>query len=49
MGLRSQVAGYRGIYHLETCKSYARTRNAHRWFCSEAEAQAEGYRKSYTC
>jgi endonuclease YncB( thermonuclease family) len=49
IGLRSQVAGYRGIYHLETCKSYARTRNAHRWFCSEAEAQAEGYRKSYTC
>ena len=47
--LRSQVAGYRGIYHLPSCRSYARTKQAHRWFCSEQEAQAAGYRKSYTC
>ena len=47
--LRSQVAGYRGIYHLPSCKSYARTKPTHRWFCSEAEAQAAGFRKSYTC
>ena len=49
MGLRSQVTGYRGIYHLESCRSYARTKSPHRWFCSEEEAQAEGFRKSYTC
>jgi endonuclease YncB( thermonuclease family) len=47
--LRSQVAGYRGIYHLPACRSYPRTRPVHRWFCSEAEAQAAGFRKSYTC
>jgi endonuclease YncB( thermonuclease family) len=47
--LRSQVTGYRGIYHLKNCRSYARTTPVHRWFCSEAEAQAAGFRKSYTC
>jgi endonuclease YncB( thermonuclease family) len=49
INLRSQVAGHRGVYHLERCRSYARTKNPHRWFCSEDEAQAEGFRKSYTC
>jgi endonuclease YncB( thermonuclease family) len=47
--LRSQVAGYRGIYHLPACRSYARTKPTHRWFCSEDEARAAGFRKSYTC
>jgi hypothetical protein len=47
--LRSQIAGYRGIYHLPTCGSYERTRTINRWFCSEDEAQAAGFRKSYTC
>lgn len=47
--LRSQVAGYRGIYHLPSCKSWPRTRPTHRWFCSEDEAKAAGFRKSYTC
>jgi methylphosphotriester-DNA--protein-cysteine methyltransferase len=49
IGLRSQVAGYLGIYHLPSCRSYARTKQPHRWFCTEQEAQAAGYRKSYTC
>lgn len=49
INLRSQAAGYRGIYHLPSCRSYARAGQAHRWFCSEQEAQAAGYRKSYTC
>jgi endonuclease YncB( thermonuclease family) len=47
--LRSQMGGYRGIYHLANCRSYARTKPTHRWFCSEEEAQAVGFRKSYTC
>lgn len=47
--LRSQVLGYNGIYHLKSCRSYARTTPVHRWFCSEEEAQAAGFRKSYTC
>jgi endonuclease YncB( thermonuclease family) len=49
MVLRSQVAGYRGIYHLPSCRSYERTKQSHRWFCSEDEAKAAGFRKSYTC
>jgi endonuclease YncB( thermonuclease family) len=47
--LRSQITGYPGIYHLPSCRSYARTKHPHRWFCSEQEAQAEGFRKSFTC
>lgn len=49
LNLRSQVTGYQGIYHLPSCRSYERTRAPHRWFCSEQEALAEGYRKSFTC
>ena len=47
--LRSEVGGYRGIYHLPACRSFARTRTVNRWFCSEDEARAAGFRKSYTC
>jgi endonuclease YncB( thermonuclease family) len=49
VAMRAQIAAHQGIYHLEECGSYGRTKNPHRWFCSEAEAQAEGFRKSYTC
>lgn len=37
-----------GIYHLPGCGSYRRTR-AKRWFCSEDDALAAGFRKAYTC
>jgi endonuclease YncB( thermonuclease family) len=37
-----------GIYHLPSCGSYGRTK-AKRWFCSEEDALAAGFRKSYTC
>lgn len=47
--VRAQVTGHRGIYHLEGCGSYGRTKTPDRWFCSEHEAQAEGFRKSFTC
>jgi endonuclease YncB( thermonuclease family) len=47
--VRAQVTGHRGIYHLEGCRSYGRTKTPDRWFCSEKEAQAEGFRKSFTC
>jgi methylphosphotriester-DNA--protein-cysteine methyltransferase len=47
--MRAQIAGYSGIYHLESCNSYRRTTQPQRWFCSEDEARAAGYRKSYTC
>jgi len=37
-----------GIYHLPSCGSYRRTK-AKRWFCSEEDALAAGFRKAYTC
>jgi endonuclease YncB( thermonuclease family) len=46
---RAQVTGHRGIYHMAGCRSYARTKTPYRWFCSEDEAQAEGFRKAFTC
>ena len=49
INLRSQITGYFGVYHLPSCRSYERTKTPHRWFCSEEEAQAEGFRKSFTC
>lgn len=38
----------KGIYHLPECGSYRRTK-AKRWFCSEEDALAAGFRKAYTC
>jgi len=49
LAVRAHITGHRGIYHLEGCRSYARTKTPDRWFCSEDEAQAEGFRKAFTC
>lgn len=46
---RAHLTGHRGIYHLDGCGSYRRTKHPDRWFCSEQEAQAEGFRRSFTC
>ena len=40
---------YRGIYHMPGCGSYRRTTNPDRWFCSEDDALAAGFRGSFTC
>ena len=47
--VRANLTGHRGIYHLEGCRSYGRLKRPDRWFCSEDEAQAEGFRKAFTC
>jgi endonuclease YncB( thermonuclease family) len=49
LAVRANLTGHRGIYHLEGCRSYGRTKRPDRWFCSEDEAQAEGFRKAFTC
>jgi endonuclease YncB( thermonuclease family) len=49
LALRAQLTEHRGIYHLEDCPSYGRAKRPDRWFCSEQEAQAEGFRKAFTC
>jgi endonuclease YncB( thermonuclease family) len=46
---RARFTGHLGIYHLPRCGSYRRAIGAHRWFCSEEEAVAAGFRRSFTC
>jgi endonuclease YncB( thermonuclease family) len=47
--LRARVTGNIGIYHLPACRSYPAMTNPDRWFCSEDEARAAGFRKAYNC
>ncbi|WP_370691236.1 thermonuclease family protein [Bradyrhizobium sp.] len=44
-----RAVGYEGIYHLPACGSYPRLKRAQRWFCSEEDASAAGFRKALTC
>jgi endonuclease YncB( thermonuclease family) len=47
--VRARVTGNIGIYHLQACRSYPALTNPDRWFCSEDEAKASGFRKAYNC
>jgi endonuclease YncB( thermonuclease family) len=47
--VRARVTGNVGIYHLQGCRSYAGLSKPNRWFCSEDDAQAAGFRKAYNC
>ena len=47
--VRAHVTGNLGIYHLQVCRSYETVTRTDRWFCSEEDAQAEGFRKAYNC
>lgn len=47
--LRARVTGNVGIYHLRTCQSYPALTRPDRWFCSEDDAKADGFRKAYNC
>ena len=49
LALRAQVVGYTGIYHTPECRSYRGLKRIQRWFCSEDDARAEGFRKALTC
>jgi len=49
LAVRARVTGNIGIYHLRGCPSYAATTKPDRWFCSEDDAQASGFRKAYNC
>ena len=46
---RAWLTGHVGIYHTEGCRSYGRTKRNERWFCTEEEAEAADFRKSFTC
>jgi endonuclease YncB( thermonuclease family) len=47
--VRARVTGNAGIYHLQACRSYPALTKPDRWFCSEEDAQAAGFRKAYNC
>ena len=46
---RARVTGNLGIYHLQARRSYPGLGNPDRWFCSEDDAQAAGFRRAYNC
>jgi endonuclease YncB( thermonuclease family) len=47
--LRARVTGKVGVYHLQGCRSYPALTKPDRWFCTEDDAQAEGFRRAYNC
>ena len=47
--VRARVTGNIGIYHLQGCRSYPALTRPDRWFCSEDDAQAAGFRRAYNC
>jgi endonuclease YncB( thermonuclease family) len=46
---RARVTGHVGIYHTVQCQGYATQPKPDRWFCTEDDARAAGYRKAYNC
>jgi endonuclease YncB( thermonuclease family) len=49
LAVRARLTGNVGVYHLQGCRSYPALTKPDRWFCSEEDAQAEGFRKAYNC
>jgi endonuclease YncB( thermonuclease family) len=47
--MRARVTGKVGVYHLQACRTYPAVSRPDRWFCSEEDAQAAGFRKAYNC
>lgn len=47
--VRARVTGAVGVYQLQGCRSYASLTKPNRWFCSEEDAQAAGFRRAYNC
>jgi endonuclease YncB( thermonuclease family) len=47
--VRARVTGNVGIYHLQGCRSYAPQTKPDRWFCTEEDAHAAGFRRAYNC
>jgi endonuclease YncB( thermonuclease family) len=47
--LRARMTGNIGIYHLQGCPSYPGITEPERWFCSEDDARAAGFRRAYNC
>jgi endonuclease YncB( thermonuclease family) len=46
---RARMTGNIGVYFLQGCSSYAGLTKPDRWFCSEDDAQAAGFRRAFNC
>lgn len=49
LALRARITGNVGVYQLRGCPSYASLTKPNRWFCSEDDARAAGFRRAYNC
>lgn len=49
LALRARLTGNVGVYHLQGCRTYPALAKPDRWFCSEDDAQAAGFRRAYNC
>ncbi|MBV9457732.1 MAG: thermonuclease family protein [Bradyrhizobium sp.] len=47
--LRARVTGNVGVYQLQGCRTYAGLTKPDRWFCSEDDAKAAGFRRAFNC
>jgi endonuclease YncB( thermonuclease family) len=47
--VRARLTGNVGVYHLQGCRSYPALSQPDRWFCSEDDAQAAGFRRAFNC
>jgi len=47
--VRARVTGNVGVYQLQGCRTYAGFTKPDRWFCSEDDAQAAGFRRALNC
>jgi endonuclease YncB( thermonuclease family) len=47
--VRARFTGNVGVYHLQGCRSYAGLTKPDRWFCSEDDAKAAGFRRAFNC
>jgi endonuclease YncB( thermonuclease family) len=46
---RARMTGNIGVYFLQGCSSYAGLTKPDRWFCSEDDAHAGGFRRAFNC
>lgn len=46
---RAKLTGNVGVYLIPQCRNYATQPKPDRWFCSEDDARAAGYRKALNC
>jgi endonuclease YncB( thermonuclease family) len=46
---RARFTGHVGIFHGQVCRSYSTVTRPQRWFCSEDDARAAGFRRAYNC